>query len=304
MRYPKRPDTHIKESDSWKILQNTVPARWIIREVSERDYGIDCYVELVNNDGKVTGELLSVQLKGTEKIEWSETENKVKKSTFSGISIETIHYWMSLPVPVFLFVADLTDRNLYFAPVKNQVRSQYQKYLKQDSMSFKLTDTHKIDRDIGLVVLLAHYFEEKYHEKFVSHIRTLIVHWQHYLEFIQSMQQLDCFMGAEPDEELLFVHIYKTLYELSQLLSVKWENESLKDIIENDRKTWKDSYYMLHYQTFTDVLPSLEKIFFEIIDKTKNRLIEKEKEYWSVADPILYRMAQNLIHVKPGYTCY
>lgn len=304
MMLPKRLDTHIKESDSWKILQNHIPEKWVIREVSERDYGIDCYIELVNIDNEVTGDLLSGQLKGTEKIEWRLEDDKSKEATFSGIKMETIHYWMNLPVPVFLLVADLTERNLYFSPVKQQVRSQYSKYLKQESMSFSLVNHHKFGTDIGLIAFLAHYFREKFHDNFLSALRTILVHWCHYLEFIQGMQQLDCFMGAEPDEELLFIHIYQTCHTLSQLLAIDWDIDSLENIIKKDQETWKDSYYMLHYQTFTDVLPAIEIVFFQIIEKARNRITKTEEEYWSRTDPILYQMTINLKHLKLGYTVF
>lgn len=300
MMLPKRIDTHIKESDSWKILKNHIPAKWIIREVSERDYGIDCYIELVNNDNEVAGDLLSGQLKGTERIEWRVKDKKNKEATFSGIKMETINYWMNLPVPVFLLVADLEESNLYFAPVKQQVRSQYSKYLKQKKMSFSLVNNFNFGADRGLVLFLVHYFREKFHDKFISALRTILVHRQHYLEFIQGMQQLDCFMGAETDEELLFIHIYQTCHTLSQLLAIDWGIDSLVNIIKKDQETWKDSYYMFHYQTFTDVLPAIEVIFFQIIEKAHNRITKTEKEYWSKTEPILYRMMINLEHLKPG----
>lgn len=304
MILPKRLDTHIKESDSWKILQNKIPAEWIIREVSERDYGIDCYIELVNRDNEVTGDLLSGQLKGQEKIEWQEKQDNSKEATFSGIKMETIHYWMNLPVPVFLLVADLGKRDLFFAPIKQQVRSQYSKYLNQKSMSFSLINSFQFGTDIGLVAFLAHYFREKFHNKFVSDLRTILVHWQHYLEFIQGMQQLDFFMGAEPDEELLFIHIYQTCQTLCQLLFIDWNIDSLKDILKKDQETWKDSYYMLHYKTFTEVLPAIETKFFQIIEKARIRITETEEEYWSRLDPILYEMTKNLDHLKHGYTVF
>nr|MBC8218414.1 DUF4365 domain-containing protein [Planctomycetota bacterium] len=222
MKFPKRSDTHIKESDSWKILKSRCPAEWIIREVSERDYGIDCYIELVNRDNEVTGDLLSVQLKGTDNIKWRVINEEMKEATFSGLAAETIHYWMNLSVPVFLFVADLNSRNVYFAPVKKQVRSQYSKYLNQDSMSFTLTNVFQLGNTLGNISFRAHYSEERSHNRFIADIRMLLVHWQRYLEFIQDYQCLDLFLGAEPDEELLFVHIYETLYTLSQCLFLDW----------------------------------------------------------------------------------
>lgn len=300
-KFPKRPDTHIKESDSLKIFKSHLPAEWIIREMSERDYGIDCYIELVGRNKQVTGDLLSVQLKGTGSVKWRGKEDEKKKATFSGIKIETINYWMNLPIPVFLLVADLNERNLYFAPVKQQVRSKYSKYRKQKSMSFSLSHYCNIGTETGLAFFVAHYLIEKFHANFVSALRTVFVHWQRYLEFIQGMQYLDCFLLAEPDEELLFIHIYLTLKVLCRSLGIDWKIESLVDIIKKDFEMWKDSYY-LHYQTFTEILPTIESIFFQVIQKSRDRITKTEKEFWKSTDMILYRMAENLDYLKPGYT--
>jgi Domain of unknown function (DUF4365) len=53
-------------------MHDRVPKEWIIRQVTERDYGVDCYIELPNTKGEVTGELLSVQLKGVSTLDWPE----------------------------------------------------------------------------------------------------------------------------------------------------------------------------------------------------------------------------------------
>ena len=92
MKYPQRPSTHIKETASWKILQNSVPSEWMVRGVSERDYGVDCYIEMVGWDGSVRGDLLSIQLKGTESLNWKHNDKqKRREAKFSGIKIETIN---------------------------------------------------------------------------------------------------------------------------------------------------------------------------------------------------------------------
>jgi hypothetical protein len=300
MKLPKRSDAHVKESDSWKILQAKCPAEWIIREVSERDYGIDCYIELAF-DNEVTGDLLSVQLKAIDKIEWREISEKVKEATFSGISTETVHYWMNFPVPVFLFVADLAERNLYFAAIKQQVRSQYSKYLEQKSISFTLTNIFQFGTNLGISVFLALYFKEKHHNELTSLIRMLFIHWQQYLGFIQGQQGADEFSGVEPDEETLFIHIYLTLHRLSKMLSVKWDIEWLSSIFKKDRETWKEPSYLLHCQTLTIVLPLLEAKFFQIVDELRTRLTKLEREYWERTDLILFRMAEELDYLKPGF---
>ena len=55
MEFPRRTPEHITESESWKVLEQKTPAMWILREVTERDYGIDAYIELVSAKGEVTG---------------------------------------------------------------------------------------------------------------------------------------------------------------------------------------------------------------------------------------------------------
>ena len=44
MRMPKRPIQHVVEAESFRVFAASVPESWIVREVSERDYGIDCYL--------------------------------------------------------------------------------------------------------------------------------------------------------------------------------------------------------------------------------------------------------------------
>jgi len=61
---PKRTPQHISETASFKIFSNKIPDNWIIRYVTERDYGIDLYIELVNKDNELTGDLILIQLVG------------------------------------------------------------------------------------------------------------------------------------------------------------------------------------------------------------------------------------------------
>lgn len=72
MEYPSRINTHISESKSFKILSQVLPEQWIIRELTERDYGVDLYVEIVREDGKVTGDLVALQVKSTDSIEFND----------------------------------------------------------------------------------------------------------------------------------------------------------------------------------------------------------------------------------------
>ena len=107
MKLPKRPQTHVTETESWRLLQAIAPKDWIVREVSERDYGIDAYIEFASAGGHITGKLMSVQLKGVKSIKWK-TARGIQSARSPQIKSATANYRLLLPVPVFLFVADLT----------------------------------------------------------------------------------------------------------------------------------------------------------------------------------------------------
>lgn len=295
MKYPQRPSTHIKETESWKILQNSVPSGWIVREVSERDYGVDCYIEIVGNDGSVTGDLLSVQLKGTERLDWKPNDNhKRHEARFSGIKIETINYWMNLAVPVFLCVAETSTNKLYFAPIKHQVRNQYKKYLNQQSLSFLLSTEHSFDGSQGLLNFIICYIQEKSFKELTELSRVLLIHLPQYYEFICENQELDPFLGVEPEEELMFVHIYLTLHNLCNVLAIDWNIKWLRDIYEDDKKTWSNSYNHLHNLTMTKILPQIENKIAEILESIKKILTVNQKDYWETKEYILYRKAKDL----------
>lgn len=59
LKFPKRSKTHLTETESWRVLDSVAPKDWIVREVTERDYGIDAYIELVGKNDEVTGQLMS-----------------------------------------------------------------------------------------------------------------------------------------------------------------------------------------------------------------------------------------------------
>jgi hypothetical protein len=119
MEYPKRVSQHISESSSFKLISSLVPKEWIIRELTERDYGIDLYIEIVNEDGCVTGDLVALQVKSENIVNFSNESSY----TYSGIKRTTINYWLGLPVPVFLVVASLQNNQCDWTSVSENNRN-------------------------------------------------------------------------------------------------------------------------------------------------------------------------------------
>lgn len=294
MKLPERPKNHILETSSFKIFERWIPDLWIIRQVTERDYGIDAYIELVNAKNEVTGDLISVQLKGTEKCSFKKDKNGEISATFPGVEISTINYWNKLPMPVFLFVVDVPQNLLFFAPVKKQLRSQYKKFLNQKTISFYLKENYSSISTKGLEYFLVEYFEEKEHVRLTEHIRTLIVHWKHYLEYFHAEMGRDSFLPVEEPE--VFLHIFKSLRELSRILNIKWDAAELKEIFEFD-KVFKDEFYLLHALTMDKFVPDIEKMFFKIFESLRHIVTVQEADYWRKAEFLIFRKAFELNNV-------
>ena len=155
MEFPKRIDTHISESISFNVVSSVLPKKWIVREVTERDYGVDLYVELVNNDGSVTGDMVALQIKSTQTIKF----NSRNLSTFSGVKKSTVNYWLGLPVPVFLIVVELKTGNVYWSSV--EVNNREGKFVgNYQTASLSINKSNDFSKE-GLSAFKLTYIREK-----------------------------------------------------------------------------------------------------------------------------------------------
>lgn len=293
MEYPKRTEEHIKESDSWKVLEAKTPALWIIREVTERDYGIDAYIELVTLQGEVTGNLCSIQLKGTGEIEWTKEGPHINVS----IPIATVNYWMGLPVPVFAILADLKTRRAFFAPVKSQVRSRYDEYRTQKTFALSFYPHAELGTDNGTRLFVLLELLEMCHAQFHRTLSEFLINWRNYHDFILNHSGWDEHLGVENDDELTFKHIYSSSIFLAGQLGIDWTLPSLVDVYAKE-KDWTDEFYRLHQHTLNPVLTALEPIFLQIIDKCCTQVVEKQGEFWRRTDYVLFERCLNL-NLKP-----
>jgi hypothetical protein len=293
MKLPCRPEEHIIETDSWKIMQNCLPSEWILRDITARDYGIDCYIELVNNKNELTGDLVSIQLKGKKKLKWRNApKGQHLISTISGIKISTVNYWMKLPVPTFLCVAELSSKKLYFSPIELNIRRNYLKLSKQQSLSFKIDARYEMTNEMGLQLFIAFYLREKTHSTFTYNFTTLLNNSRQYSDFIFENLGRDCFLGVEPDVELRLLQMYMTCKSVANFLMIKWEVTPLSEAYEEDRKTWKDSFYRLHELTLSKLLFQILQILPKLIKKVREIVLKTEKDYWIQKDTVFFYVCE------------
>mgnify|MGYP002623111828 FL=1 len=137
---PKRPRTHVLERLSQAALTAALPPHWIVRWESI-DYGIDGTVELVEEDGTVTGEVFAVQLKSTDKEEASRAR----------VSSSTLSYYSIYSLPVLLVLYNAADDRLYVRWVDDVLGDAdpetIRRWRNQDTVAVEFADTD----DLGIV---------------------------------------------------------------------------------------------------------------------------------------------------------
>jgi hypothetical protein len=293
MKLPKRPETHVIEAESWRLLQAIAPREWIVREVSERDYGIDAYIELASKHGHVTGHLMSAQLKATKGINWKEKDG-VRHARSPQIQSATANYWLRLPVPVFLFVADLSAEDIYYVPAQEGIRAQFGNLDKQDSITFKLLDELSLKSKVGKALLPWFYGRERMHGQFSFHIVNLLSHIDMFRDFISEHQNRDSFMEVEEEDHLQFRALYESCRMASLYLEKNWKMESLGELYKKDKAEWKDETVWLHELTLDYALQKIEKIFPSLVRKAIELVTETQAAYWLDKDPIFFNLCNGL----------
>jgi hypothetical protein len=89
-----------------KPIMACFPDHWVLRHQTERDYGVDCIVEMAEMatpqrpGAEMPGELFAIQSKGVAKVTWRGS-NDARWLRVAGIKKSTVYYWMKLPFPVF-----------------------------------------------------------------------------------------------------------------------------------------------------------------------------------------------------------
>ena len=288
MELPTRDAKHVTEASSYKIFSRNIPNHWIIREVSERDYGIDCYIELVNNQNQVTGELISVQLKGKQKIKWTKNDY----FTFSGINISTTNYWMKFPTPVFICLVDLETEEVFYSSVKESVRKNFYSYIKQDTFSYKIYKKDKLEVST-LENFIFSYFSDKHWKNLDININTFLSNYARYTDFIKENAGSDCFMGVDIDRVLYLKVFYENIRFLCLHFQIEWKLKSISDYFSESQKSFGDAYY-IHEYYIDEIVTKLGELLPPVSLKIKDHITNIESEYWYIMDLQLYNLVINI----------
>jgi hypothetical protein len=294
---PTRAESHVAETASFKRLERAIPDHWIVRYASERDYGVDCLIEPVTKPGgPVTGDLLAIQMKSIDEIAWNGTGDDAE-ATFSGTKVETVSYWMGLPVPVFLCVHDRLADEVVYARVKRQVRHRYLEVGKQETFGFRLSRKFILDlaTDRGKITFLVSFLQERAQPAFARALTELLVQREVFARYIQHHLDRDSFMEVETEELARLSHFYQTIRIVAEFSGIEWTIPSIEHFIHEDQKLFKHEWMHIHERTQDSILRALTPIFLQVLRKGSEIVGKQEIHYWYAHDPILAHYVDELI---------
>lgn len=101
--------------DGVRITQNIIAKnlKWVFREQTKNDFGIDAYIEIIDENKSATGRLIAAQIKCGESYFREQTEEEI---IFRG-KLEHINYWINYALPVILIVCNPRDEICYWVEV-------------------------------------------------------------------------------------------------------------------------------------------------------------------------------------------
>ncbi len=264
--------------------------------MTERDYGVDCYVEIVSERNEMIGEVFLAQLKGTSvAIEWSKTEVDGKKHfTFSGVEGTTVNYWWRLPVPVFLFIADCNSRRVYFSNVRAQVRSHYDKFLAQDNFGFRIEESSELRTEIGDATCQAQYLFEKRFPEFMSEVDWFLGNWRRYNFNHDTFVDNSEFFVGDPDEvpkKYDYLLYYNRCKELGRVLGVDWDSPSLTELYQEFKAKPGFDYWRIHDLPVYDYTARENEILWKLLPL----ILRNERAYWKNEIPSAFMNCQAVV---------
>lgn len=297
MKFPKRPKQHVSESNSFRLFSSKMPEHWIIREVTERDYGVDCYLEIVENNGDLTGHLVLCQLKSRESIAWS----KANEYTLSQIDISTTNYWYNFQIPVFIFLTDIKEQELYFMSVNHYVRKNFDKYAKQNAFDYKMQKSLRfIEFDFKFF-----YYYEFYRAQFENEIVFFISNLHHYQEFMENHCNRDSHLSLDEKESIFLESMYRNQRYLCQYLNIDWNIPSLNELKTKSKQRFQSNIIDFYELDAKELITLIHPITTLIIKRFKSFAFS-ELNFWLYNNRTLYNYLNNIgpNGELPNYTEY
>lgn len=175
-----RVQTHIIDTKAVKKVIGSLPDSWVVRELTERDYGIDLMVEIFVpglKDGKgkdaydSTGAVFHIQIKGTE------SELRPTRGTINySIHKNSLSYVEKFSVPFFLFRVDVSNLSgqIYFIWIQRYIKDVldvetpfWREDSKKHHITVRIPTQNKVESNFSKIQTIS--FRPKYIEELIEY---------------------------------------------------------------------------------------------------------------------------------------
>lgn len=291
MELPIRSKQHISESASFDLFRSKIPNNWIVREATERDYGIDCYLELVNDNNELTGDLVLIQLKSRQSIDWTASETY----TISDVKISTTNYWNLFGVPVFIFLADLDQQEIYMLSVKLWIRKNYTKYSAQKNFSYQFDKKFLFNSTNELINFKIYYSYEANRQQFENELLFFLSNLTYFKEFLSDHSHRDYHFGIESVDQIYFEAMHRNFDFLCDYLFIDFGIPNMNEIKQKSIEKFGDElHYELYEHDIAELVEELELLIEDIMYGLKV-FLEIESEYWLIQNPTVYNYLMSIV---------
>ena len=290
---PLRADNHIRETAGSKVLESFIPSEWMIRDITERDYGIDCYIELVNADKRLTGEIAFVQMKTTDKIDW-----RIKDKGFKFYKVErsTTNYLSGFKIPTYLFLVDLSTKEMFFLSVKEYILEHYKEYLNPGTFAYEFSH----DSDAFTVdAFLKSFHKSNQYDQFRNELQYFVSNLHHYINFMWEHNDRDCFMQIEQEDMMFFEALHRNIDFLQNYCNTTNRIPSIEELANKGIKKYGDDYEQTLFEgVLTDLFDVLKASVLELVDIIIELITEREHYYWFREKNYIFNYFCNLDKTK------
>lgn len=274
--FPIRDKKHITETDSYKILNSALPKEWILRELTERDYGIDGIIEICD-DGKMKGKIFAIQLKGNEYL--SSTVENVK---YYNVKAGTMNYWYNYPIPVLFFHADTTDERIYYTNIKQDIRDNFEAFTLGKYTTIKIPQTKQLTKQNALDILDSTYFYENIRENINKAITDFVYGFESNINNLNSHLEMDPGLGPVHGtiEYYQFFQNHNIIYLLGAFFLMNPDELGFDEVLRKCKEEWPDAESDLVCPIINDYIIKAQKFMKKLFNKEKNLLFNSSESYY------------------------
>ena len=261
----------------------------MIRHVTERDYGVDCIVEIAlarDKDFIVSGQMFAIQAKSTKRIAWR-GEAGQRRTRVSGLKVSTVNYWMKLPMPVFLCLHEGESDRVFFVDIKRFVRRKYPLLTGRKTVPCVINEYFAMNSDEGMYWLIRLFNMESSFEHFAGALTFLLTHQMTFELHRERHQQAAA--GKETDDASIAIMLgfLRACCLVAQYLMVEWKGPTVHSIWAREGERFR-THQMLE-STIAWAYEELRAPYAELVAEGRRLVTEEERAFWLFREPFFVR---------------